>query len=97
MLQKVATELGLQLTGWDVDTNDWKSPRGLAQSQKCEPARKHWKALHTKWGRPLDLLMHVNQATARDLKDFILGLEAEGWEFRTYGDPPQQRPSVSVA
>lgn len=97
MLQKVATALELQLTGWDVDTNDWKAPRGLAHSEKCEPARKHWKAMHAKWGRPLDMLMHVNQATARDLKDFILGLKTEGWELRTYGDPPQQRPSVSVA
>jgi peptidoglycan/xylan/chitin deacetylase (PgdA/CDA1 family) len=96
MLRKVADELGLQLTGWDVDTNDWKAPRGLANTLKCEPARKTWKKLYGKWGRPLDLLMHVNQATANDLKAFIHGLQAEGWEFRTYGDGPQ-RPAVLVS
>ncbi|QSQ19071.1 polysaccharide deacetylase family protein [Pyxidicoccus parkwayensis] len=96
MLQKVATELSLQLTGWDVDTNDWKAPRGLVDTKKCEPSRSHWRGLYGKWGRPLDILMHVQQATANDLKDYISGLRAEGWELRTYGDPPQ-RPSVSVA
>ena len=96
MLQKVATALDLQLTGWDVDTNDWKAPRGLADTRKCYPSRRRWTGLHGKQGRPLDMLMHVSQATANDLKDFILGLQAEGWEFRTYGDEPQ-RPSVSVA
>ncbi|MBZ4422485.1 polysaccharide deacetylase family protein [Myxococcus sp. RHSTA-1-4] len=96
MLRKVAAALGLQLTGWDVDTNDWKAPRGLANTQKCFPARKSWEVLYGKKGRPLDILMHVNQATANDLKNFIQGLQAEGWEFRTYGDPPQ-RPSVAVS
>ncbi|NMO13634.1 polysaccharide deacetylase family protein [Pyxidicoccus fallax] len=96
VLQKVAEELGLRLTGWDVDTNDWKSPRGLAQLGKCYPARERWKGLYARQGRPVDMLMHVNQATARDLNDFILGLRAEGWEFRTYGDAPQ-RPPVAVA
>jgi peptidoglycan-N-acetylglucosamine deacetylase len=96
MLQKVATELGLQLTGWDVDTNDWKAPRGLLADQKFYPARKAWKDLSLKRGRAVDLLMHVNQDTAKDLKAFIHGLQADGWEFRTYGDAPQ-KPSVSVA
>lgn len=97
MLQKVATELNLQLTGWDVDTNDWKPPRGLMTAQeKYEPARKSWKDMSLKHGRPLDFLMHVNQDTVRDLKAFIQRLVTEGWEFRTYGDTPQ-KPPMSVA
>lgn len=96
MLQKVAAELGLQLTGWDVDTNDWKAPRGLLAQEKFSPPRKTLKDLSLKRGRPLDFLMHVNQDTVKDLKAFIAGLKTEGWEFRTYGDPPQ-KPPVSVA
>jgi peptidoglycan/xylan/chitin deacetylase (PgdA/CDA1 family) len=34
VLIKVAAELGLKLTGWDVDTNDWKAPRGLLDSKE---------------------------------------------------------------
>lgn len=96
VLQKVATELGLQLTGWDVDTQDWKAPRGLLAEQKFYPARKGWKNLCIKRSRALDLLMHVNQDTVKDLKAFIHGLRTDGWEFRTYGDAPQ-KPPVSVA
>jgi peptidoglycan/xylan/chitin deacetylase (PgdA/CDA1 family) len=96
MLHKVAAELGLQLTGWDVDTNDWRAPRGLLAQEKFSPPRKTLKALSLKRGRPLDFLMHVNQDTVKDLKAFIAGLKKEGWEFRTYGDPPQ-KPPVSVA
>jgi hypothetical protein len=81
---------------WDVDTNDWKVPRGLVDTQKCYPSRGSWKGLYARKGRPLDIFMHVNPATANDLKDFIHGLQAEGWEFRAYGDPPQ-RPSVAIA
>lgn len=96
VLIKVAAELGLKLTGWDVDTNDWKAPRGLLDSKKFSPAPKDWKALSLKRSRPLDILMHVNQDTARDLQAFILGLQKEGWEFRTYEDAPKP-PSSAVA
>lgn len=96
VLIKVAAELDLKLTGWDVDTNDWKAPRGLLDSKKFEPARQAWKAMSLKRARPLDILMHVNQATAKDLQTFILGLQKEGWEFRTYEDAPKP-PSTAVA
>jgi peptidoglycan/xylan/chitin deacetylase (PgdA/CDA1 family) len=96
VLIKVATELGLRLTGWDVDTNDWKTPRGLLDSKKFYPARQDWKPLSLKRGRSLDVLMHVNQDTARDLQAFILGLQKEGWEFRMYEDTPKP-PSSAVA
>ena len=74
LLIKVAEELGLKLTGWDVDTNDWKAPRGLLDAKKMSPPRPDWKAICAKRGRPLDILMHVNQDTAKDLQTFILGL-----------------------
>jgi peptidoglycan/xylan/chitin deacetylase (PgdA/CDA1 family) len=96
MLLKVATELGLQLTGWDVDTNDWKAPRGLLAQEKFDPPRKTLKDLSLKRGKPLDFLMHINQDTVKDLKAFIAGLKTEGWQFATYGDAPQ-KPPVSVA
>lgn len=96
VLIKVTAELGLKLTGWDVDTNDWKAPRGLLDSKKFEPARQDWKALSLRRARPLDILMHVNQDTAKDLQTFILGLQKEGWEFRTYEDAPKP-PSTAVA
>jgi peptidoglycan/xylan/chitin deacetylase (PgdA/CDA1 family)/peptidoglycan hydrolase-like protein with peptidoglycan-binding domain len=92
-LQKVAAELGLTLTGWDVDTNDWKAPRGLKAEQKFSPPRKDWKALYTKRGRALDILMHVNQDTVKELAAFIQGMRADGWEFRTYEDTPQRPPT----
>lgn len=96
VLIKVAAELGLKLTGWDVDTNDWKAPRGLLDSKKFYPARQDWKPFSLKRARPLDVLMHVNQDTARDLQAFILGLRKEGWEFRVYEDTPKP-PSSAVA
>lgn len=96
LLIKVAAELGLKLTAWDVDTNDWKAPRGLLDSKKFSPARQDWKALSLKRARPLDVLMHVNQDTAKDLQTFILGLQKDGWEFRTYEDAPKP-PSTAVA
>jgi hypothetical protein len=40
--------------------------------------------------------MHVNQDTAKDLQTFILGLQKDGWEFRTYDDAPKP-PSTAVA
>ncbi len=96
MLQKVAAELGLQLTGWDVDTNDWKAPRGLKAEQKFSPPRKSWKDVYKKKGRALDILMHVNQDTVKELAGFIQGLKADGWEFRTYEDA-LPKPPTSVA
>lgn len=96
VLIKVAAELGLKLTAWDVDTNDWRAPRGLLDSKKFSPAHKDWKALSIKRGQPLDILMHVNQDTARDLQTFILGLQKDGWEFRMYEDTPKP-PSTAMA
>lgn len=96
VLFKVAAELGLKLTAWDVDTNDWRAPRGLLDSKKFSPARHDWEALSLKHGRPLDILMHVRQATAKDLQTFILGLQKDGWEFRMYEDTPKP-PSSAVA
>jgi peptidoglycan/xylan/chitin deacetylase (PgdA/CDA1 family) len=94
VLIKVAGELGLKLTAWDVDTNDWKAPRGLLDVKKMSPPRQDWKALSTRRGKPLDILMHVNQDTARDLQTFILGLKKEGWEFTVYEDTPKPSPAA---
>jgi peptidoglycan/xylan/chitin deacetylase (PgdA/CDA1 family) len=96
LLIKIAGELGLKLTAWDVDTNDWKPPRGLLDSKKFSPPRQDWKALSLKRGKPLDILMHVNQDTAKDLQAFILGLQKEGWQFKLYDDTPKP-PPASVA
>lgn len=89
-LIQVAAELGVTLTGWDIDTNDWNSKNKGLQSEFFAPARSRWKKLYEERKQtPLDILMHVKTPTARALEDFISGLEAEGWKFTTYGDAPQ--------
>ena len=97
-LAEVANELGLRLTGWDVDTNDWRKPRGL-DGAKIAPPMPQWEALYNTHQRPLDVLMHVNQATARDLGGFIQALKSEGWQLTVYqsGAPGPTAPSAGTS
>jgi peptidoglycan-N-acetylglucosamine deacetylase len=77
-ISKVSRELNLKITNWDVDTEDWKKPRGLkdkfAKIQKQLLAKKIT-------NRPADILMHVQSETARDLPDFISQLKSWGFSF----------------
>lgn len=89
-LAEVAQELRLTLTGWDIDTNDWKSKDTGLQSVHFSPKRERWKELYDTREAPLDILMHVQKATASALGSFLDSLTREGWTYTTYdGTQPQ--------
>ena len=80
-LVEVARELSLTIVTWDIDTEDWKAPKGLGeekigniQSQFAQQPRQSL----------FSILMHVQPETARDLSSFISQLRK--WEF-TIAEP----------
>lgn len=56
-LIEVATSIGLTLTGWDIDTNDWNAKNQGLQAQYFDPKKNTWKAMYTKRLSPLDILL----------------------------------------
>jgi peptidoglycan/xylan/chitin deacetylase (PgdA/CDA1 family) len=75
-LAEVAEELSLAIVTWDIDTEDWKTPQGLGpekistiESQFTQQSRKTL----------LNVLMHVQRGTARDLPYFIARLREWGF------------------
>ncbi|MGD8912877.1 MAG: polysaccharide deacetylase family protein [Candidatus Thiodiazotropha sp.] len=77
-LAKVARNLSLTIHNWDIDTEDWKKPRGIGVV-KIEKLKKQF---NQKRGKPrLNVLMHVQQETARDLPGFIQYLKESGFTF----------------
>jgi peptidoglycan/xylan/chitin deacetylase (PgdA/CDA1 family) len=94
-LIKVAAKLKLTLTGWDVDTNDWKKQTTGLEPKYYQPPRQQWPQLYDKTKSPLDILMHVKMATARSLGGFMDKLTSEGWEFTTYPATQTQSQSSS--
>lgn len=77
-LAKVARSLALSINNWDIDTEDWKTPRGIG-SKKREMIGKQFDRQKTK--RILNVLMHVQNETARDLPNFITYLKESGFKF----------------
>lgn len=77
-LAKVAASLSLKIENWDVDTEDWKSPKGMMDPAKLRMIKKQ---LDKGGGRPLRVLMHVQSETASDLGRFISQLKAWGHDF----------------
>ena len=77
-LAKVAKELSLSINNWDVDTEDWRAPRGIGpkklESIKTQLAKNKGKGV-------LNVLMHVQNETARDLSGFIKFLKTLGFKF----------------
>lgn len=71
-LLEVCQSLALTIHNWDIDTDDWRPPKGigLIKMQWIEKRfiRKQDKDL-------LNVLMHVQNETARDLSDFITYLQ----------------------
>jgi len=67
-LAKVACTLGLSIYNWDIDTEDWKQPRGI-KSDKFKKINTQLK--QTKNKTVLNVLMHVQNETASDLPAFI--------------------------
>ncbi|MDC0713321.1 polysaccharide deacetylase family protein [Stigmatella sp. ncwal1] len=86
ILIDVAAKLGLTLTGWDIDTNDWNSQNQGLNPNFFSPTKSSWKKLYEMKQSPLDILMHVKGVTARALGQFMDGLMREGWQFTTYPD-----------
>lgn len=77
-LAKVATNLSLSIHNWDIDTEDWKKPRGIGAA-KIEMLKKQF---NQKRGKAiLNVLMHVQKETARDLPGFIKYLKESGFTF----------------
>ncbi len=77
-LGRVARSLSLSIHNWDIDTEDWKSPRGIGPAKidmiKKQLDRKRSKTI-------LNVLMHVRPETARDLPNFIKFLKESGFTF----------------
>jgi peptidoglycan/xylan/chitin deacetylase (PgdA/CDA1 family) len=76
-LAAVAKEYDLAITLWHVDTRDWESPRGL--KPKLD---KIMKEVERQKHKPLmDILMHVQSETAKDLELLIGSLKKKGYKF----------------
>lgn len=77
-LAKVAKSLSLSIHNWDIDTEDWKAPRGVGTTKiaavRDQLSRKKAKSI-------LNVLMHVQDETARDLPDFIKFMKQSGFKF----------------
>jgi peptidoglycan/xylan/chitin deacetylase (PgdA/CDA1 family) len=77
-LVEITRELSLTIVTWDIDTEDWKAPKGLGeekigniQSQFAQQGRKSL----------FSILMHVQPATAGDLPSFISQLQEWGFNI----------------
>jgi peptidoglycan/xylan/chitin deacetylase (PgdA/CDA1 family) len=77
-LARVAKSLSLSIHNWDIDTEDWKAPRGIGLT-KIEMINKQLKRKQ-KTGI-LNVLMHVQDETANDLQSFIDHLKELGFTF----------------
>ncbi|WP_417913426.1 polysaccharide deacetylase family protein [Candidatus Electronema sp. TJ] len=78
-LAKVAASLSLKIENWDIDTEDWKSPKGTMDPAKLRMIKKQLD--QRSGGRPLNVLMHIQNETADDLGRFISQLKAWGYVF----------------
>jgi peptidoglycan-N-acetylglucosamine deacetylase len=77
-LDKVTKSLSLSIHNWDIDTEDWKKPRGIGAA-KMEMIKKQ---IYNKRSKTvLNVLMHVQKETARDLPNFIDYLKKSGFSF----------------
>lgn len=77
-VNRVATQLGLRVRNWDIDTEDWRPPKGI-DKRKISVIKSQLAA--TKQTDPLNVLMHVRHETAEDLPGFISFLKDEGFTF----------------
>lgn len=75
-LAEVAGDLSLTIVTWDIDTEDWKAPKGLGP----EKIRNIETQFTQQWRKTsFNILMHVQPATARDLPAFISQMEEWGF------------------
>jgi peptidoglycan/xylan/chitin deacetylase (PgdA/CDA1 family) len=75
-LVEVARDLSLTIVTWDIDTEDWKAPKGLGPEKirniESQFTQQQHKVL-------FNILMHVQPATASDLPFFISQLREWGF------------------
>ncbi|MCI5223166.1 MAG: polysaccharide deacetylase family protein [Candidatus Electrothrix sp. AR4] len=77
-LAQVATELSLSIQNWDVDTEDWKAPKGVGSSKRAMIQRQFERQRQKS---ELNVLMHVLKDTAEDLPGFIDQIKQWGFSF----------------
>jgi len=77
-LKDVAEELSLTIQNWDIDTEDWKSPKGVGASKRAMVEQQFQRSQSK---NEFNVLMHVLQDTAEDLGDFIEQLKQWGFSF----------------
>ena len=78
---RAATQLGLEIVGWSLDTFDWKQPHAIHFDRVHERFDRFVAARTT---RRLELLMHITDGTARDLPQLIDYLRSRDFTFTTY-------------
>ncbi|MFL0811620.1 MAG: polysaccharide deacetylase family protein [Agarilytica sp.] len=77
-LAKVSKELGMSIHNWDIDTEDWKTPRGVGKSKH---KMLEMQLAFNKSKKILNVLMHVQHETARDLPELIKFFQEKGFSF----------------
>lgn len=77
-LADVARGLSLAIQNWDIDTEDWKAPKGL-KGAKLNMIENQFN--HSGGKTRLNVLMHVQDETAQDLQSFITVLKGWGYTF----------------
>lgn len=77
-LERAAKKLSLEIHNWDVDTEDWRRPRGIGLG-KLSAIRKQLGETHK--SERIDILMHIQPETASDLQSFIDKLVEWGYSF----------------
>ena len=77
-LAAVAASLSLHIQNWDIDTEDWKSPKGIGPSKRAMIQRQFQRLQHQ---NEFNVLMHVLPDTADDLEEFISYLKQWGFTF----------------
>ncbi len=77
-LAAVAASLSLHIQNWDIDTEDWKSPKGIGPGKRAMIQRQFQRQQHQNL---FNVLMHVLPDTADDLEEFISYLKQWGFTF----------------
>ena len=78
-ISKVAKNLSLTIQNWDIDTEDWQQPSGIG-TDKLTMIKKQFD--RSAGARRFNVLMHVQNETARDLPNFISELKTWGFTFQ---------------
>jgi peptidoglycan-N-acetylglucosamine deacetylase len=81
-LLDVANDLSLKLVYWDIDSNDWRVPRGLSGDKKLDMIAEQFWFPSNRGKNVLNVLMHVRPETARDLPSFIARVKNWGFGFK---------------